>query len=501
MMIKKLLLITATVLTIQFCNARSIPFVDFGQPPPVNTMSLALDTIGSYFGKTPPGTTPQLFAPEILSVPGVVSDVTRIAFSPDGNECFFSGTIITGGSTGTRMFYKKCVNNVWTATVLAPFFPDNSCRQPYFSAGGDTLYFSCSRNGTSDIYMVVRASEGWGTPQVLPDPINSSSYDGMYTQAPDGTIYIESDRPGGQGGIDVWRISPQQPGQPQQVENLGLPINTSTDNNDPFVSPDGRYIIFGSEYNDLFVTFHKGDNNWTTPVNLNKYYHNISTNQQEYAPFISTDGRYLFFTRISEGGIFWVSASYIDSSNFPPYVNRTIPDQVARQDSVFNFQIPDNSFIDDNGNNSLTFTASLDNGNPLPLWLSFDSIARTFSGTPTEAAIIGVKVTATDTAYANISCTFQISVSSSTSDNQFEKQKIRVFPNPADDALTIYLGSDQYKEARIEISGLSGKQIFSKSIHGLESETIDMSGFSKGVYLISIIVDGKKLYNEKIYLK
>jgi Tol biopolymer transport system component len=114
------------------------------------------------------------------------------------------------------------------------------------SASGDTLYFSSDKNGTSDNWMVVRASEGWGTPQVLPDPINTSSYDGMYTRTKDGTIYIESDRPGGYGKIDVWRISPQN-----EIQNLGVPVNTSDADNDPFVSPDGKYLIFGSNYNDL----------------------------------------------------------------------------------------------------------------------------------------------------------------------------------------------------------------------------------------------------------
>ncbi len=261
---------------------------------------LAADVKGPYFGQTPPGETPQVFAPGIMTQPGGIIGVTRIAFSPDGNECFFSGPVDSSYSS-TRMYYTKCVHNVWTPHELVSFVPGSSCRQPFFTADGNTLYF----NSSSDIWKVVRTSEGWGNLQVLPAPINTSSYDGMYTQTTDGTAYIESGRPGGKGGFDVWRINPQQPGQPLQVENLGAPVNTGGDDNDPFVSPDGTYLIYGMNYDDLYVTFNKGKGVWTEPIDLNQLCPGINTSVQEYAPFISADGRYLFFNR--SAAIYWVS--------------------------------------------------------------------------------------------------------------------------------------------------------------------------------------------------
>ncbi|MFC1765889.1 hypothetical protein ACFL6U_27910 [Planctomycetota bacterium] len=266
----------------------------------------ATDAMGPYFGQTPTGTTPELFAPGILTQPGGLYAVTRIAFSPDGNECFFSGPI-NASYKGTRMYHMRCVNNVWTPHDLVSFFPGYSCRQPYFSADGNTLYFSSNKNGTSDIWKVEWSPEGWGEPQCLPEPINSSSYDGMYTQTIDGTIYIESNRPGGRGKIDIWQISPEQPGQTPQIHNLSASVNTSGDDNDPVISPDGRYLIFGSNYNDLFVTFNQGENSWTAPVNLNQYCPGINTGRQEYAPHSTHDGQYLFFSRVSAGGIHWIA--------------------------------------------------------------------------------------------------------------------------------------------------------------------------------------------------
>ncbi len=264
------------------------------------------EVTGPYFGQTPPGRTPQLFAPHVLDQPGVVIAVTRIAFSPDGNDCFFSGILDAGGQSGTRMFYTQRINDVWTPVELAPFFPGTSCRQPFFSADGQRFYFSSNQNGNADIWEVQRTPEGWGTPERLGEPVNSSDYDGMYTETMDGMIYIESMRPGGRGSIDVWRIDPEEP---NQIENLGRPLNSSNDDSDPIISPQGHYLIFGNNYNDLYVTFNQGNRAWSEPVNLNEFCPGINTGgHQEYAPFMTADGRYLFFNRYGVG-IHWVENS------------------------------------------------------------------------------------------------------------------------------------------------------------------------------------------------
>ena len=278
----------------------------------ITTNTFSADTVtGPYFGQTPPGATPQKFVfPAIDSQPDFLD--SRVAFSPDGNECFFSG-YNDWNSSNSQMYHTKCVNNVWTDPVVAPLMqpPGYNCSHPFFSADGNTLYFSKN----ADIWVVERTSQGWGHPQVLPAPINTSSYEGTYSQTNDGTAYIESYRSGGQGNNDVWRIRPRQPGQSPQVENIGPPVNSSALEGNAFVSSDGRYLLFGYNrsggYNDeLFVTFSNGDGGWTAPVNLNQYCHGINTDQQEYAPKISPDGHYLFFTYFNydtqQGGVYWV---------------------------------------------------------------------------------------------------------------------------------------------------------------------------------------------------
>ncbi|MEH2208188.1 MAG: putative Ig domain-containing protein [Nostoc sp.] len=101
----------------------------------------------------------------------------------------------------------------------------------------------------------------------------------------------------------------------------------------------------------------------------------------------------------------------VNNTNDPPEVFQAIADKEATEDTVFNFTIPDNTFIDIDGD-SLTYTATLENGNSLPSWLSFNAATKTFSGTPLNANVgsLNIKVTATDPALAKVSDVFVLTV-------------------------------------------------------------------------------------------
>jgi len=83
--------------------------------------------------------------------------------------------------------------------------------------------------------------------------------------------------------------------------------------------------------------------------------------------------------------------------NDGPTVDQGISDQIATADTAFNFQFPSDAFEDIDGD-TLTYTAELENGDPLPNWLMFDSSTRTFSGVPATDDIgsLNIKVIAED---------------------------------------------------------------------------------------------------------
>ncbi|MFM6900488.1 MAG: putative Ig domain-containing protein, partial [Microcystis panniformis] len=99
-------------------------------------------------------------------------------------------------------------------------------------------------------------------------------------------------------------------------------------------------------------------------------------------------------------------------NNTAPSVQNPITNQIATQDIGFNFPIPANTFTDVDLNDSLTYSATLSNGDALPSWLTFDPTTKTFSGTPAykDVGNLNLKVTATDKPGASVSTNFTLQV-------------------------------------------------------------------------------------------
>ncbi len=92
---------------------------------------------------------------------------------------------------------------------------------------------------------------------------------------PDGrNMYFTSDRPGGFGGRDIYRIVKLPDGSWSQPFNLGEKINSRFDEDCPFMAIDNKTLYFASNGPnsmggfDIFVTVVDEDNNWTDPINL-----------------------------------------------------------------------------------------------------------------------------------------------------------------------------------------------------------------------------------------
>jgi hypothetical protein len=419
---KKLLVIIVTSLLVQVSNAQT-------------------DSVG-YFGQTPPGDTAVIFAPGIISIPNRLEK--KIAFSPDGNECYFEVAI---SSDSSKIFYKKRVNNTWSEQVEAPFSVTHNASDPFFSNDGKRLYFTNNYH----IYFVERTTGNWGEPQLLPSPINSPSFDWGYTESADGTAYVTSARTGGIGEMhgDIWCI----PYNSSQAENLGSVVNSIMQDANPCIVPDGSFLIFNTNghsncWNDLFITFNKGNNGWTAPIEMNSCGAKINIHTEvQFSPSLSPDGKFLFFSRTKAAStlgepldIYWVSTHVIvglKKSAFAPRLSKKIPNMNIKTDSVINYVIPENTFSCEHGTDSLKYTATLKNGSSLPSWLHFDSDTRTLSGTPTQTEIDTIKITATNTDTVSASCTFKITVvAGSTGIEEYKNQFPKDFglqqnyPNP-----------------------------------------------------------------------
>jgi VCBS repeat-containing protein len=84
----------------------------------------------------------------------------------------------------------------------------------------------------------------------------------------------------------------------------------------------------------------------------------------------------------------------INGTNDAPVVAAAIPDQTANPGEAFSYTLPAGTFSDPD--NTLTYTATRGDGTALPNWLTFDPATLTFSGIPTSAIDINLKVIASD---------------------------------------------------------------------------------------------------------
>ncbi|HTF19515.1 MAG TPA: putative Ig domain-containing protein, partial [Chryseolinea sp.] len=98
--------------------------------------------------------------------------------------------------------------------------------------------------------------------------------------------------------------------------------------------------------------------------------------------------------------------------NTAPVVATPIPDQTATAGQPISYPFPANTFTDVDAGTTLTYAATLSNGNPLPSWLTFTPGTRTFSGTPGtgNVGVVDIRVTASDGSGGTVNDTFQLTI-------------------------------------------------------------------------------------------
>lgn len=97
--------------------------------------------------------------------------------------------------------------------------------------------------------------------------------------------------------------------------------------------------------------------------------------------------------------------------NDTPTVDAAIADTTAKVNKPFELLLPAGMFKDVDQGDTLTLSAHLADGSPLPDWLSFDAAAGRFSGTPAYAlagTALDLRITATDATGASVSDSFRL---------------------------------------------------------------------------------------------
>lgn len=236
--------------------------------------------------------TPMAWTPPEISSPMFES---HPAFDPLTGDFYFVRS--SPEFRGWRIMRSRCGPDGWTVPADAPFAGDGFEADLAFTDGGRTAWFISTRSTDSvhrddlDIWTVTRDAEGrWGTPERLPEPINSTGQEWFPRWGPDGWLYFGSSRPGGFGRTDIWRARRDAQGN-WTAENAGPALNSPGDEYEPVIAPDGSRMLLAA---DGYFESRWTGSGWAPRVRLGP---EINVNGTEIGALFSPSGRSFLFAR------------------------------------------------------------------------------------------------------------------------------------------------------------------------------------------------------------
>ena len=117
---------------------------------------------------------------------------------------------------------------------------------------------------------------------------------------------------------------------------------------------------------------------------------------------------------LAASDVFDIAVGGVVVANHAPELSHALPDQAATEGAAFSYTVAADAFSDPDAGDSLSYTATLADGNPLPAWLGFDAATRTFSGTPSGPGAVSVRVTVKDPGELTTSDVFELVVAGTT---------------------------------------------------------------------------------------
>ncbi|MDG1333626.1 MAG: OmpA family protein [Crocinitomicaceae bacterium] len=118
----------------------------------------------------------------------------------------------------------------------------------YLTSNMNTLFVYSDKEGNGNLFSSEYGNNHFGSiDQLTYEKLNSKSWEPHYVSSDDSTLIIfSSDRKGGEGGRDLWSMYQQDDGSWTEPMNMGPSINSSEDEDAPFISLDGEYLYFAS---------------------------------------------------------------------------------------------------------------------------------------------------------------------------------------------------------------------------------------------------------------
>lgn len=195
----------------------------------------------------------------------------------------------------------------WQAPELLEINEPEHTATVNVSADGQTLYIYRDDNGIGNIYESKLVGETWTEPRMLGGGINTDNWETHLSMTVDEqTAYFVSNRPGGIGERDIYRVKKLPTGKWSKAQNLGTVINTPYNEDAVFITPDGKTMYFSSEGHnsmggfDVFSSqLDEESGEWSAPVNIG---YPINTTDDDVFFVTSADGRRAYYSSVKETG-------------------------------------------------------------------------------------------------------------------------------------------------------------------------------------------------------
>ena len=220
----------------------------------------------------------------------------------DGKELIFTRRI---NNYNEDFFLSEGINNGWEKArrLNGSINTDQNEGAQMISQDGQWLVFTgCNRPngaGSCDIFISYLTPQGWSEAINMGNKINTEEWESQPCLSADKRdIYFASRRTGGFGGADIYVSHLQPNGRWSDAENLGPDINTTGDEQCPFIHADNQTLYFTSNVlpgygdEDLFVVNKNNDGKWGKPKNLG---YPINTIDREGTLFIAADGKTAYY--------------------------------------------------------------------------------------------------------------------------------------------------------------------------------------------------------------
>ncbi|GAA4505732.1 hypothetical protein GCM10023172_34000 [Hymenobacter ginsengisoli] len=172
----------------------------------------------------------------------------------------------------------------------------------------DTKLLMYRSDEDGDVFVSSKQAGGdWGAPTKLNSNINSKAYEGDAYITPDGlTLYFSTARYSEDGNLDLYYSTRTAGGDWGPAKSLGSTINTKYDEDSPYISRDGRTLYFSSrghntmgDYDIFQSKYDSIGHKWGRPENMG---YPINTPDADSYYRLAPDGTYAYLSSYRIGG-------------------------------------------------------------------------------------------------------------------------------------------------------------------------------------------------------